>query len=161
MLVYQARGKGSGNRQLRQAAACLRHFSERAEPEVIAQTGSLQLAPPDSRKVPGNQRQHRAAFAQPFKQGFNARTGFVAQVRHALFIQILRHVDNPRHGRCNPGFIEPGGSHHPRKDIRIQHAVDRDTLRGAFNAGHLANGIDQGLTVVRSGPANERAVNVE
>jgi hypothetical protein len=47
--------------QFRQPGATLRHLSEGAEPEVSAQPGAFQFAPPDARQIPRHQAQQHAA----------------------------------------------------------------------------------------------------
>ena len=63
--------------------------------------------------------------------------------------------------RLISGGSTPGVQQHHRQDVRIQHALHRDALRGGLDAGHVAHGIHQRLAVVRAGAAHQRAVDIE
>jgi hypothetical protein len=47
------------------------------------------------------------------------------------------------------------------EDVGIEHAVNGDAIRGGFEAGDAAYGVDKSLAMVWAGTADEGAVDIE
>ncbi len=149
------------DRQPREAAARGRHFAERPEAKVMLQARAFQLAPTDAGQIAGYQRQRGSPPAQMIEQVHHARTLLIPQIRHAVLIDILRRLNDRRHQRADSRIIKPTSAHHERENVRIEHSMHRDAIGRGFKTGDLPNGINQRLTMMRSGAAHQRSVDVE
>jgi len=54
-----------------------------------------------------------------------------------------------------------GVPHHTGKDIGIEHPVHRYVIGARLETGYPSHRVDQGFAVMRTGPADQRAIDVE
>jgi hypothetical protein len=144
-----------------QSAAGGSHFSEGAELKVVIQAGAFELAPAYAGEIAGYQSEDGSAGLQGGQQGFDAGTLLVAEVGDSLLINVLRCLDDRRHGGGDLGRVETHFGQHLRQDVGVEHAVYGDSVSGGFDAGNETNGVDERLAVVGSGATDEGAVDIE
>ena len=138
-----------------------RHFAESAKPEKAVESRAGQLPPSDARQVAGDEGKRRAGIRQLAKNVRSARTRATSQIRSDVFIDLLCALNDPGHERRGAMGFDACCLHHEIQDVGIEHAVNRNPVRGSFDSRHVAHGFHQGLPVIRTGAANQCAVNIE
>ena len=125
------------------------------------QPGTLQLAPSDAREIPRYQAQQDAAPRQPLKHRPTARAMFVVQFRAHAQVVTLRCFQDLRHG-LNDGLARGARrTHHHGQNVRVQHPLHGDAFGGGIEPRDPPYTLDQRGPVVRSGAADQSAVDVE
>jgi hypothetical protein len=62
---------------------------------------------------------------------------------------------------ANDTLGHSGVRHHNSKDVSIQHARYRNSLRRGVDAGDAFHGIHQRFAVVRAGAAHQRSIDIK
>jgi hypothetical protein len=69
--------------------------------------------------------------------------------------------DNFGHGLPNRSGLHAGSGHHGDKNVAVEHSGHRYAFSGGFNADGALYGVHEGLTVVRSGAADQGSIDIE
>ncbi len=157
----QPRDLASRMASLARPARVFGHLAERAEAEIAAQAGAVQLAPADARQVAGHQSQKDAAASQPFEHRRYAGAVLVVQGRADAQVVALGRALDVRQRLADLRARRSGGAQHDGEDVRIEHALYGNAVGGGVEAGDAADAIGQRLAMMRAGAPDERAVDIE
>ena len=102
-----------------------------------------------------------AGASQALQKPVDPRTNLALQARAVAYEERLRVPLDFGHRPAGqaPGCARIG--HHGRQDFRIEHPVQRDSVHAGLQPGDAPHGLDQGLPVGESDPADQRPIDVE
>jgi hypothetical protein len=107
-------------------------------------------------KEPKTKNRARPGHAVDFEllqEALDSGTGLGSQVGADGFVDALRVFEDCRHCRRNRFRVQAGAAEHRGQNIRVEHAMDRDSFRRGFEAGDGAHGVDQRLSMMAAGAA--------
>src|SRR5438270_709960 len=79
---------------------------------------------------------------------------------HAKIV-ALRRLQHRGHGLANLAVADPGSPHHHANNVRIEHALHRDTFGSRLYPGDPADSIHQGFPVMRTSAPHQRSIDIE
>src|SRR5579875_1600147 len=105
-------------------------FRKRSHGEKLPQTGKLQFAPADRRKIAGDHSQGCAPAAQLVEAVKHARTNALPEIQHAAAVVCrLTCQNHAAHHRTYGAFAYARSTQHHTDQITIQHAGSGYTIK--------------------------------
>ena len=105
--------------------------------------------------------ERNASPLQPAEQRPHSGADLPGEIGTPFYIQRLRRFDDGRHGA--PYLRRPRAriAHHAGQDVAVEHAMHGNIFSSRFETRHLAHCVHQRFAMMRAGPPNQRAVNIE